>query len=172
MTAPEFSRVVPLARIGSEPARHEIAAEAAERAALSARFDLVAIDRLEAEIMIGRDGDGDTIIAQGRVTGAVVQSCVASGAPVTAAIDAPVAIRFVPEGGEAHDEIELDADACDEMPHDGLGVDIGEAAAQTLALALDPYPRAPQSDAALKAAGVIGEEQTGPFAALGKMLKT
>jgi hypothetical protein len=44
-------------------------------------------------------------------------------------------------------------------------------AAQTLALALDPYPRAPRADAALKAAGVIDESQTGPFAALGALIK-
>ena len=45
-------------------------------------------------------------------------------------------------------------------------IDIGEAAAETLALALDPYPRAPDAGEALKAAGVKGEEEAGPFAAL------
>jgi len=38
--------------------------------------------------------------------------------------------------------------------------------ADTLALALDPFPRGPNADVALKAAGVLSEEQAGPFAAL------
>jgi hypothetical protein len=50
--------------------------------------------------------------------------------------------------------------------HDGAAIDIGEAIAQTLALALDPYPRAPDAEAALKEAGVKSEAEAGPFAAL------
>jgi hypothetical protein len=38
-----------------------------------------------------------------------------------------------------------------------------------LALVLDPYPRGPDAEAALKAAGVLSEEQAGPFAALAKL---
>ena len=37
------------------------------------------------------------------------------------------------------------------------------------ALALDPYPCGPNADDALKAAGVLSEEQAGPFAALAKL---
>jgi hypothetical protein len=33
-------------------------------------------------------------------------------------------------------------------------------------LSLDPYPRSPDADAALQQAGVISEDQAGPFAAL------
>ena len=66
----------------------------------------------------------------------------------------------------AQEEIELDADDCDTIGYDGAAVDLGEAAAETLYLALDPFPRAPDADAKLKAAGVIGEGEAGPFAAL------
>ena len=31
---------------------------------------------------------------------------------------------------------------------------------------MTPYPRSPQADTALKEAGVLSEEQAGPFAAL------
>ena len=44
-----------------------------------------------------------------------------------------------------------------------------EAVAETLSLNLDPYPRAPEADAVLRAAGVRregGEEKENPFAAL------
>ena len=39
-------------------------------------------------------------------------------------------------------------------------------AADTLALSLDPYPRSPNAEAALKDAGVLSEEEASPFAAL------
>ena len=35
-----------------------------------------------------------------------------------------------------------------------------------MALALDPFPRAPGAEEALRAAGVIGEGEAGPFGAL------
>ena len=35
-----------------------------------------------------------------------------------------------------------------------------------MALALDPYPRAPGAEAVLRAAGVVSEEEAGPFGAL------
>lgn len=71
-------------------------------------------------------------------------------------------------GGE--EEIELSDEDCDTLSHDGGAIDLGEAVAQTLALAIDPFPRGPNADAALRAAGVIGEEDAGPFAVL-KALK-
>ena len=46
--APEFSRCVKLARIGSEPYRQRISANEDERVALARRFDLVSLDRLDA----------------------------------------------------------------------------------------------------------------------------
>ena len=38
--------------------------------------------------------------------------------------------------------------------------------AQSFALALEPFPRSPNADAALKAAGVKAEGEAGPFSAL------
>ena len=52
------------------------------------------------------------------------------------------------------------------VPYDGGAIDLGETAAETMALALDPFPRGPGAEAALKAAGVISEEEAGPFGAL------
>jgi hypothetical protein len=40
------------------------------------------------------------------------------------------------------------------MFYDGAMIDVGEAVAQTLALNLDPYPRAPDAGDALREAGV------------------
>ena len=58
----------------------------------------------------------------------------------------------------------------DEVAYSGGAIDVGEAVAQTLALALDPYPRAPNADAALQAAGITDEADLGPFAALKGLL--
>ncbi len=55
----------------------------------------------------------------------------------------------------ADEEMELGAADLDTIFHDGLGDRPGRAIADTLALALDPYPRSADADAALKEAGVI-----------------
>jgi uncharacterized metal-binding protein YceD (DUF177 family) len=99
----------------------------------------------------------------------VVQSCVATGESLPATLDVPFRLRFVPEDdASAAEEIELSEEDCDTLTYAGGAVDLGEAAAETLALALDPFPRGPDADAALKAAGVVGEDEAevGPFAAL------
>jgi len=55
------------------------------------------------------------------------------------------------------------------MFHDGQLIDLGEAVAQSLGLALDPYPRSPNADALLKAAGVKREDEAGPFGVLASL---
>ena len=71
-----------------------------------------------------------------------------------------------PGTGRPDEEIELGEAELDVAFYDGASVDLGEAVAETLALALDPYPRAPDAEQALKAAGVKSEEEAGPFGAL------
>src|SRR3546814_12081794 len=45
--------------------------------------------------------------------------------------------------GASEDEVELGEEDCDVLPMDGDSVDIGELAAETVSLVLDPYPRLP-----------------------------
>ena len=96
------------------------------------------------------------------------QACVATGAAVPAAIDEPFSLRFVPAGQAAGEEIELDAEDVDTIDYEGGAIDLGEAVAETLALSLDPFPRAADADAVLREAGVLSEDEVvaGPFAAL------
>lgn len=161
---PEFSRPQRLDSIGASDRDVAIEADESERAALARRFGLIAIDRLGASAMIRRDGPD--IFASGSLSALVVQRCVATGDPVPAAIEESFALRFVPAGSLTGDEIELSEADCDVIEYEGQAIDLGEAAAETLSLALDPFPRSVNADAALKAAGVIGEEDAGPFAAL------
>src|ERR1051326_3330023 len=72
---PEFSRIVSLAQLGSEPFRQEIAATEAEREALARRFDLIALDRLAAEVELIRQ-EADFILLRASFEAAFAQSCV------------------------------------------------------------------------------------------------
>ncbi len=166
--APEFSRLVRLDRIGAGTSAHDLTAGEAERIALAARFGLIAINRLDATVSLKREGDN--VIATGRLSAAVVQRCIASDEPVPTTIDTDLAIRFVPESDDPAEEVELDANALDTVDYRGGAIDLGEATAETLALALDPFARSPHADAALKAAGVLSEDEaklaSSPFAAL------
>jgi uncharacterized metal-binding protein YceD (DUF177 family) len=165
---PEFSRPVRLDTLGDGVRHIAIEANAAERAALARRFGLIAIERLEAEADLR--GAGEAVFASGRLRAAVTQACVASGEPVAAIVDEPFELKFMPEGAAAEEEVELAEGDLDVIGFDGSAIDLGEAAAQTLVLALDPFPRAPDADAVLREAGVLDEQDAGPFAVL-KALK-
>lgn len=168
---PEFSRIVRVDTIGERPRTIAIAADDAERAALAKRFGLIAIARLEGSAAVASVAGG--ISAMGRIAAQVEQSCVATGESVPATIDEPFALKFVADAGEdAGEEMELSEDELDIMEFDGQAIDLGEALAQTLALALDPFPRSPNAEAALKAAGVLSEDEAGPFGALAALKQT
>ena len=146
--------------------RLDLVADADERAAVAARLDLPTLERLDAHAILRRDGN--TVHASGRVKAALEQRCVATGDPLPVRLDEAFDLRFVPEptiaGGD--EEFELGADELDTLFHDGLAIDLGAAIADSLALALDPYPRSPIAADALRHAGVIPEEDARPFSAL------
>ena len=77
----------------------------------------------------------------------------------TTAVDETFQVHFVPAGTETDDP---DPESVDEIGYANDVLDLGEAAAEQLGLALDPYPRRP--DAELPA--FEAEEEQGPFAAL------
>jgi uncharacterized metal-binding protein YceD (DUF177 family) len=166
VSAPEFSRPVRIDTLGEGERRMRIEAEEAERAALAKRFGLVAIGRLAAEFGLTRRDD--EVAMTGTLSAAVTQSCVATGAPLEAALEEPFVILFRPhpEAAGGDEEVELADAELDVVFYDSAAVDAGEAVAETLLLNLDPYPRAPGAEEALKAAGVKSEEEAGPFAAL------
>jgi uncharacterized metal-binding protein YceD (DUF177 family) len=161
---PEFARPHRLDRIGAGKTQLTVSASPGECAALARRFGLVAIDSLEASYTLHREAGG--VHASGHLSAAVTQSCVATGDPLPTRIEEDFDLRFLPEPAEGAAEIEISADECDTMFFTGGAIDLGEAAAETLALALDPFPRSPTADAALKQAGVLSESEGGPFGAL------
>ena len=163
---PEFSRTAKFGDLGSRPHAAALEASAAERAALAERFDCAALDALGADLEAVRDGD--VVRVTGRFRAAGSQRCVATGDPVPFTLDEPLELLFlpVPAPGDPEEEVELSEDELDSLFHDGRTVDFGEAVAQSLGLALDPYPRGPDAAAVLAEAGVVREEDVEPTGAL------
>ena len=170
-TVPEFSRPIRLDTIGEGAFGLSVSADEGERAALAGRFALPGIALLEAEATLKREGDA--VLVEGRLRAVATQSCVATGEPVPARVDEPFALRFEPAGEGRPEDLELGEGDLDIIPYDGSAVDLGEAVAQSFALALDPFPRIADADMHLRAAGVLTEEEAeaarvaaSPFAAL------
>lgn len=166
-TRPEFSRTVDVRHLPA--AALAVEADEAERRALAGRFGLVSIGALRAVIAFGQDGEA--VSADGRLTAQVVQPCAISGEDLAVSIDEPLALRFVPEGAAPQpqrpdEEIELDADALDEIPYSGTAFDLGEAIAQSLALAIDPYATGPEAERVRAEYGLDDPGAGGAFAAL------
>lgn len=143
-----------------------IEASAGERAALALRFGVIAIDRLIATVTLSEHTRA--ILAEGNLEVDLTQACAVSGEDLPQHIAEPLAMRFVAAGGNpASEEIDLEIDSSeiDEIEYEGDSFDLGEAVAQTLALAIDPYAVGPQAEAARRDAGITGDDTpTGPLA--------
>ena len=154
---PELSRPVPA---GHPPATVTVTATAAECAALAERLHIPEVGSLSCRFTLR--ARGRTVDAEGELEAEVVQSCVVSLEPVAQTVRERFALRFVPEGEEREDD---EPESPDEIPYSGDAIDLGEAAAEQLALALDPYPRHP--DAVLDEAGTAQDHAgASPFGRL------
>jgi uncharacterized metal-binding protein YceD (DUF177 family) len=142
----EFSRVVRVDDLPPGGTAMTVTADAAECAALAARFDLLALRGLKAmlELTPGSAGGGRTLHVAGRLTAEVEQACVVTLDPVPSRVDEPVDLSFAEavEPAAAEAVVAVDAEDPPEPMADGA-VDLGEAVAELLALALEPYPRKP-----------------------------
>ncbi|MFM5917698.1 MAG: YceD family protein [Novosphingobium sp.] len=147
----------------------DITANAEECAALAKRFDLVAVRQLTARIAL--KPDGQTVRASGVLDADVVQSCAVSAEDLEVGIHEPVELHFVPPAGDLPEELELDAEMLDQIEMEGGRFDLGEALAQTLGLAIDPYLEGPNAEEARREAGLLDPSDTSPFAALKDMFK-
>ena len=159
----------------------EFSADPGERQALARRFGLLELRSFQVEGRLERGDDRQELRFQGRLEAAVVQACVVTLEPVPATIRQPVERRWrrAEPGAEAimagppqhiwvldEDEDEVEVDIVT-----GRTIDLGEAMAEELALALDPYPRAADADLVLQDLGPnisVGAEQPAesPFAPL------
>ena len=174
---PEFSHRIAIEKLSSRAQDIVLEASPAARASLARRFDLLAVEMLRAEVAILKQGRGAHLT--GRFEAQVVQRCAISGELVPARVCEPIDLRFEPEAIEPG-EVELEEAALDVLAVEDDAVDIAEAVAQSLFLALDPYPRADEAALARVRALILSEEdaeaaladakaKASPFAALKKL---
>ncbi len=166
MSPPEFSR--PFDRRGITAAPVVLTASPEECAALAVRFALPAVHALSA--VLDLVAEGEVIHARGRMQADIVQSCAVSGDDLPMRIDDAIVLRFVPPRAyQPDEEIDLEAGELDEIEYEGTAFDLGEAVAQTLALAIDPFLEGPNAERVR--AEVLGAEPEGPLAAALRRLK-
>jgi uncharacterized metal-binding protein YceD (DUF177 family) len=136
---PEFSRLVRLDRVGPQPFRQRIEATPDERGRLSKRFDLLSLDRLTATVDLYRRS-GEIIRLEASFEAEFVQSCVVTLEPVAGVISDRFFLVYGPPEEEPR-EIPSGGDEAAFEPLVGDAIDIGEAVAQELSLALPLFPR-------------------------------
>lgn len=137
---PELHRPVAVDRIGSRGLDVTVEANAAECTALAERMGIPAVSSLTCHFHVTR-GSSDAITATGHLRARVVQTCVISLEDFAADVEERFRLRFVPIGQQA-DETDPE-DPEDEVVYEVGMLDLGEAAAEQLSLALDPYPHRP-----------------------------
>ena len=130
----EFHRPVPIGQIRGEPIQIDIEATEAECRALAMRMDVPAIRSLRCSFKLSRESNS-VVRAEGRLHADLVQTCIVSLDDFGTEIAESFAVRFVPSGEESDD---IDPDMDDEVPYADGVLDLGEAAAEQLGLAIDP----------------------------------
>lgn len=148
----EFERPFALDSLRDRTVRQKLDAGPAERSALAARFGILGIGRLEGELALRRVRAGRAVRVEGRLRADVTQACVVTLVPVPQSVDTEFAVVFVPAEDlkpipvDEEGAVDIEAFAADEDLEEALPdgpLDLGELLAQELAVALDPYPRAP-----------------------------
>ncbi len=142
--------------------------------ALTAKLGLLEIEVLQADYRI-RPGRAGSFVMTGELTARVQQECSVSLEPVTSLINEPLKVEFRPPSHmPAQENVEHEAIAVPDIePIEQQLLDVGRIIAETLAAALDPYPRAPDAkfdwhdETEPKKDGEAGVD--GPFAALSRL---
>ena len=155
---PELHRPVALDRIGPRGLALDVEAKPDELPAIAARLRVLALASLHCAFKLRRVG-ASTVEAEGVLRAQVTETCVVSLDPFSHDVQEAFTVHFVPSGAEDDDP---DPEAVDQIPCAGGAADLGEAAVEQLALALDPFPRKP--GAALP--DEASEDTPSPFAAL------
>lgn len=163
--APELSRMIKARHLPQKPV--VIEADDDECEALACRFALVAVKSLRASVALDRKGD--EVTATGILKADIIQQCAISGDDLPVSIDEKVLLRFAPPTDytdEENAEIELSAEDCEIIEFTGGSFDLGEAVAQTLGLAIDPYASGAKADDVRNRIGLNEPERENSFAAL------
>ncbi|MEM8754274.1 MAG: DUF177 domain-containing protein [Pseudomonadota bacterium] len=176
--SPPFSRFTPTRDLAAAADRPIVeTADPRELREIAEAFELVSLDALSVEARIER-APGDLWRLSGAISARVVQSCVVTLEPVAATVDEPFERLYDPAAAPVDPmEVEVAPDEDDPPEPLGAGVDVGAVALETLALSLDPYPRAKGAvfegrAAAPPGAEPITPEALKPFAGLAALKKS
>lgn len=132
----EFSRPLPADRVQREGSREAVSADPKELKALAERLGIPVLHSLAANLR-AEPWRGGGLKITGEFTADVDQVCVVTLEQFRDTIQGPVERIYLPETAEPTS----DEDDADHLV-DGEA-DLGELVTETLALALDPYPRKP-----------------------------
>jgi uncharacterized metal-binding protein YceD (DUF177 family) len=158
--------------MAATPQSFAIEANAAERTALARRFGLLSLDELRAEGTLETIAGGEVAVLTARFAARLSQACVVTLEPVPAVIEDSFTLEYASGQGAVSEDREIALDMEEVDPPEPLingVVDVGEAVAEHLALALDPYPRAP--GARFAESSDPGEDEDSPFKALAGLVK-
>ncbi len=172
---PELSRCVAVSRVPPGGVMEHVVASEAERNASARRFGLAAINELSGLLRLEPWRRGGVKVI-GRLNAVIVQTCVVTLDLFEVAVQDEVVRYFVGQNmpgpaASVHSVEALDEDAPDTVTGDCI--DIGELLAETLGLAIDPYPRKPGAifePAENQALG--GDSEANPFAVLARIKAT
>ncbi len=139
---------VKVGHISANPVSVRLAADERELKLLAETWSVSAVIEFSAELAVSRwKRDGVKVV--GTVQAVVEQPCVVTLEPVRQTIEEPVHALFVPEGSKlarfdrsGEGEVIVDPDGPD-LPETFAGdtIDVGAAAAEFAAMAIDHYPR-------------------------------
>ena len=169
-----FSYLVKVGHISGNPVEVHVEADNRELAGLATLWDVLSVEKLEADLKLSR-WKRDGVRIKGGVRAKVVQACVVTLEPVESEIDENFEQIFVPEDSKLArapskdaGEMVLDPDGPD-LPETFAGdaIDAGAIVAEFTALAIDPYPRKPgvEFDAHIEDTGE-SDRKPSPFAVL------
>ena len=184
---PEFRRLVSAHEVPPKGVSIPFEADEAECAALARRFAIPGISRLSGVARL-RPWRKTGLTLECAYEAALARECVVTLEPMTEEISEEFTLHYLPDeqierdarfSGAEEKEILIDPEAV-EPPEpflNGDRVDYGEAVAEQLSLAMEPYPRKPgaafegPAEEAPPEEADAGEERENPFAILEKLKK-
>jgi uncharacterized metal-binding protein YceD (DUF177 family) len=129
---------------------------------------VLGVDAFSVSATLTSRPDGAAL--SGTVSARLRQECVVTMEPIQTLVEESFQRRFVP-ADRIEPEQEFDPEGDDPPEPLADQIDVGEIAAETAALAIDPYPRAPDSaveriSAAPPGAAPLDDDAVKPFAGL------
>ena len=174
--SPPLTRKIHVAEI-EENVGKTIVLTDAEKAVIKGLLELIELENLSFSYRLS-SGSGGRVHLSGRLKADTVQTCVVTLEPIPAAIDMPLDVEFWPAaqigdlGKEAEDPSQAALEDWPEPITAGT-IDLGPIVYETLATALDPYPKKTGASFQWSQAEPEAEvPESGPFAALKQLKKT